>query len=344
MTWLYVPGTTSASPVAGEDSTSGLTSEQAERLARSCSWRTKPRQPRSWSTAWRQHTFLRLLSGATCEPSTLQRGVDEWMGSLAATPASRFRTPVPVEAKTTPDTSGPPSLPGFEPSSPAGASSRTSPAICHSDSTRSPETFKAWATQLRRSSLQRRKSAPHTDASGSSSSQWQTPADFQGKYRRQVGQTERAERLLPGQAEDLIWVPKEAVQNWQTPTSAAETPNLGSNIKRGPKPLLAQAQRATPTARDHKDGANPSENVPTNGLLGRQAPRTQMPGDESSPSAPTSRRRLNPTFVEGLMNWPIGWTDLAVRTDCESWATASSLHRLPTHGGSSGESSGSSGL
>ena len=37
---------------------------------------------------------------------------------------------------------------------------------------------------------------------------WQTPATFQGKYRRQIGQTERAELLLPGQA-----------QNWQTPSA-----------------------------------------------------------------------------------------------------------------------------
>ena len=95
--------------------------------------------------------------------------------------------------------------------------------------------------------------------------EWQTPATFQGKRRRQVNQTERNELLLPGQAE----------------------------------------QWATPTGRDHKDGANPSENVATNSLLGRQAPRTPMPGQESSQQT----RRLNPRFVEMLMGWEIGWTD-----------------------------------
>ena len=143
---------------------------------------------------------------------------------------------------------------------------------------------------------------------GNGSLSWQTPATFQGKYRRQVGQTERAELLLPGQAE-----------NW-----------------------------ATPTSRDWKDGSNPSDNVPTNALLGRQAPRTPMPGQKSSENDPTSprrwaspqsrdyrsvtgnesaqrehatqilnvqvdetgRKRLNPKFVEWLMGWPEGWIEL----------------------------------
>lgn len=313
------------------------------------------------------------------------------MASLAATPASRFRTPEPVEEKTTLDTYGLRLLPGFEPPAPAGASSRTSPAICRSEDTKSPEAFKAWATRLRKSSLQRRKSAPLTDANASSSSP--TAMGYAAKGRP-PGHTELDRRVIAwptprssdtngagqhGQGgADL----RKTTQNWQTPTSAAEAPNLGSNIKRGPKSLLAQAQWATPAARDvkgsysrealtRKDGKDR-----TNDLLPTQAeyhldeftcqacgylmetddaygcpnceggglPPLPMStgGDESSPSAPTSRRRLNPTFVEGLMGWPLGWTSLVV-TDCESWATVASRHRLPTHGDSSGESSGSSG-
>ena len=47
---------------------------------------------------------------------------------------------------------------------------------------------------------------------------WQTPATFQGKYRRQVGQTERAELLLPGQAELLL--PGQAEHFHLAPTSS----------------------------------------------------------------------------------------------------------------------------
>lgn len=51
--------------------------------------------------------------------------------------------------------------------------------------------------------------APTTPTAGATSSSggpgsprlWQTPATFQGKFRRQVGQTERTEELLPAQAE-----------------------------------------------------------------------------------------------------------------------------------------------
>jgi hypothetical protein len=110
---------------------------------------------------------------------------------------------------------------------------------------------------------------------------WQTPATFQGKYRRQVNQTERTEELLPGQAKSAT----ERAMQWGTPTS-----------------------------RDWKDGASPSMEAPTNGLLGRQAPRTAMPGDESLPADQTSRRRLNPRFVEWLMGWPDGYLALTSST------------------------------
>jgi hypothetical protein len=39
------------------------------------------------------------------------------------------------------------------------------------------------------------------------------------------------------------------------------------------------------------------------------APETPPHGSESSPNAPTSRRRLNPNFVDWLMSLPPGWTD-----------------------------------
>ena len=72
---------------------------------------------------------------------------------------------------------------------------------------------------------------------------------------------------------------------------------------------------ATPTGRDYKDGSNPSDKVPTNALLGRQAPRTPMPGNKSMHN---TSLRLNPKFVEWLMGWPEGWVGL---TNSESSAT-----------------------
>jgi len=58
----------------------------------------------------------------------------------------------------------------------------------------------------------------------------------------------------------------------------------------------------TPTSRDHKDGtAKSCENVPVNALLGRAV---HVGG------TPTPQMTLNPAWVEWLMGWPIGFTDL----------------------------------
>jgi hypothetical protein len=68
---------------------------------------------------------------------------------------------------------------------------------------------------------------------------------------------------------------------------------------------------ATPTARDWKDGANPSMKVPTNALLGRQAPRMigRMCRRGSSLQSKSTIRplRLNPCFVAWLMGLPNPW-------------------------------------
>ena len=77
---------------------------------------------------------------------------------------------------------------------------------------------------------------------------------------------------------------------------------LGRDIS---KPQGKLQSWPTPTARDWKDGTNPSDNAPTNGLLGRAAPRdpTSQPG------------QLSPDWVDMLMGFPVGWTDL------EPWVT-----------------------
>lgn len=140
---------------------------------------------------------------------------------------------------------------------------------------------------------------------------WQTPSDPTFKMRRQQRQTERTEALLPMQAEQ-----------WQTPASDSFRHRGGDRV--GEMGLDQQARFwATPTSRDHKDGANPSEAVPTNSLLGRQAPRIMLDGNESLPSDPTSRprRKLNPKFVAWLMDFPEGWLELnsSAYSETQSW-------------------------
>ncbi len=60
----------------------------------------------------------------------------------------------------------------------------------------------------------------------------------------------------------------------------------------------------TPTARDYKDGsANACKNVPANGLLGREVHARENYQTTGA---------LNPTWVEWLQGFPLGWTDLDV--------------------------------
>ncbi|NYH21428.1 hypothetical protein [Paraburkholderia bryophila] len=89
--------------------------------------------------------------------------------------------------------------------------------------------------------------------------------------------------------------------------------------RRSPGLLTQTATWATPTARDHKDGATSLENVEVNGLLGRQVLATSLhpvhstiDGRELSPTARTLRQRLNPAFACWLMGWPIWWTNPAI--------------------------------
>ena len=146
---------------------------------------------------------------------------------------------------------------------------------------------------------------------------WQTPVAYSARYRRQVRQKVRGERLLPAQAEDGIW--------------------------------------ATPIGRDYKDGAmDPEAPTPTNSILGRQVLRTGLPvptngtsGPESSSGGPSSRRppsrpRLNPRFVTWLQGFPQGWADPERRIERANfalWEMRSSRQVRRTLSGSSGPDS-----
>jgi len=92
--------------------------------------------------------------------------------------------------------------------------------------------------------------------------------------------------------------PQGKLPAWPTPTANEDHAGLpGGKTQKmlGNHPEIRAWP--TPMARDHKDG-DATANVPTNGHLGRAAPRdpTSHPG------------QLNPDWVEMLMGFPIGWT------------------------------------
>jgi len=124
--------------------------------------------------------------------------------------------------------------------------------------------------------------------------------------------------------------------NWSTP-QARNAPDCKAERARNSPALESLAINwSTPTTRDHKDGTNPSKQVETNSLLGREAPRWGFPPSlhdqdsgsgsclltgaefdcllmemrrhgarflEYDPNSP--RLSLNPIFVTWLMGWPM---------------------------------------
>lgn len=272
----------SASAPGSADSTSDSTKDcepLAVSLARSAWWRGKPSASRSWERRCRKGGWMNVLSGAEISETYPAMNFRRSTGSPAAIPASHSPTLASEWEKTTLVICGQQSSTSSELFDPTESSSRMSPATCRSASI---EYFKTWrdaVTAVRADCLRRRKSAHHTDASESSSSGWPTPTST-------ANQTAPSMRKHPG-----------CRAFWPTPRASTggadpETRATGKNLQN------AVASWPTPMARDHKDGDGTAD-VPTNGHLGRAAPRdpTSHPG------------QLNPDWVEMLMGFPIGWTD-----------------------------------
>ena len=93
--------------------------------------------------------------------------------------------------------------------------------------------------------------------------------------------------------------------NWPTPRScsamaATITPESAWNDKRNPnlETIVGQRMWPSPKTRDWKDGK-------TEGTSNRQSPDLGKVVGQSKTTG-----SLNPTWVEWLMGWPLGWTDL----------------------------------
>lgn len=123
--WLVLPSSVCAAASAASTS---LSDSACQALASSATWRGKPMPPRFWLRAWQRETWMRRLSGATCDLSTATRGVASWMESLRATRASHSASPAADAESRTRGTCGPTSGASSARSARDGSSPRTSPA------------------------------------------------------------------------------------------------------------------------------------------------------------------------------------------------------------------------
>lgn len=115
------------------------------------------------------------LFGQIYEPLTARSGVEWWISSLGATPASPSQWPVASVERRILDTSGLTLSGSSRKSNPLLFSSKTCPIICPSEDTRSSEAYTNWATRLRQHCLKRKKWERRINASASSSLVWRTP-------------------------------------------------------------------------------------------------------------------------------------------------------------------------
>jgi len=295
---------------ASADSTSDYMQDSerlAESLARSAWWRGKPSPSRSWERRLRKGGWTKLLSGSEiCENYPRMNSL-EWTGSPEAIRANLSATQGSDWEKMTLVICGRSSSSSSELFDLAASSSRTSPVICRSASIASFKTWRAAVSAARSDCLQRRKSARHIDESESSSSGWPTPTSTANQTSPSMTKHPGCRAFWP--TPDCTMRPHEGnvrmlrkAVDLGMPKEEADA-ILGRDIA---KPQGKLPAWPTPMARDHKDGTEPSDKAPTNGLLGRQAPRVI---GAISPS--TSGRQLNPLFVEALMGFPVGWTDCA---------------------------------
>ena len=117
---------------------------------------------------------------------------------------------------------------------------------------------------------------------------WPTPCQQDGP---KGGPSQGIDRL-PGAASLASWPTTTVADSWSPSTQESIDHEVSKNNLRG---IVHLASWAMPTSRDWKDGAANLDNVPVNGLLGRQA--------LLSPAQTERRGQLNPDFSRWLMGY-----------------------------------------
>jgi len=130
------------------------------------------------------------------------------------------------------------------------------------------------------------------------SEKWPTPT-VMDSITRSKESWEKAQ-FRPRQGKNLIKLGD--IQFWPTPNARDWKDTDKSGNRKSPG-LGVVAHWPTPRSSDHK-GATSAE------AMGKAAARGFNPNLPEATAASVGGGKLNPTWVEWLMGWPLGWTDL----------------------------------
>jgi hypothetical protein len=178
---------------------------------------------------------------------------------------------------------------------------------------------------------------PTVETDGSASrgdeTEWQTPASFLGKYRRQVHQTERTEKLLPAQAEDTKWPTPRTITGGAE--SAERKKELG-RIDSGGGDLQAKVQDwPTPTSRDWRSGQASPETMDRNSRPLSEAAETTFPSGLPAPQISTPGPECSQDDRTSPQRWPMEWPTPVVAADEKSASAMASRATAGPRGQSS---------
>ena len=224
------------------------------------------------------------------------------------THANHFHKPGSEEAVKMTDISGRTYFPLFKESDPLGAFSRMFMGTSQWVSTKCYLTWKGKATPQGRSLFQLVPLTHLTEETdfGSSVEMWATPRTSDTNSGRTLN--EKGQRI--SKSSDLVFGANLAdqVKMWPTPRacSAMSAENIQNRVNDKFPNLESEVARSmwpTPTARDYKDSG---ENM---NLYRSERQNTQL-GVVAKRSEPENIGSLNPAWVEWLMGYEIGYTDL----------------------------------
>ena len=223
-----------------------------------------------------ESTGLKRQSTTTCEPST-QIDLEELTSSSVGSPASRGPLPGRSEAQKMTAISGRKWLGLLESYGLHGSLARTCEDLL-TNQWASSAAFLTWRASATKPSHLLFRLAPSTPRTAEiESGLLHTP-------------TSKANQFAPSMRE------RDAGSWWATPAAADSRGSTGGN--QGKSLRTDVRMWPTPKARDWKDGASAGTQGRSSPDLGKVVGQSQTAGS------------LNPTWVEWLMGFPVGWTNL----------------------------------